>query len=474
MRCYSLSQKALIPQKIAILLPHEVIGVVGEVSTLEVLQQHRALDGSNAERHGQIQEQLQSPFLSISLWGDGVPFSWDRKKSLGCWVMSFPGLEDKAYRDLRIVLTALPHESVTRETQDDILTILGWSFKALALSSFPLFRHDDQPWSEEDGYRKKKAGEALGLLAAVVEVKGDWKHMHAVFAVPYWKRAPHKPLCWKCASDKICLLNESGPTSSWLQAPQRLSHFAALQRVVEDGGSISPLFSFPFVTMASLRIDWLHCADQGVTSVFLGGLFHWVLCQRAYGPNEEVRCAQLWLDIQGYYRQEHVQDKLHNLTVSMIKPKTGSIELTGSGAQIRSLVPFGKALVDAWDEPLGPEAFAARSSMRHLSRCYEFLRADMPPQQDSLLDNGLAFHASLLVLHGINSKRWQVRPKLHMFLELCAEQGPPSSSWNYREESFGGTVSHQAHRRGGFSTPLAMSRSVLTKFCAKEALPRLV
>ena len=136
------------------------------------------------------------------------------------------------------------------------------------------------------------------------------------------------------------------------------------------------------------------------------------------------------------------------------------------------LVPFGKALVDAWDEPLEPEAFAARTSMRHLARCYEFLRADMPPQRDSLLDNALALHANLLVLHGLNSKRWQVRPKVHMFLELCAEQGTPSCGWNYREESFGGSVSHQAHRRGGFGTSLAMSRGVLTKFCAKDALPR--
>ena len=32
----------------------------------------------------------------------------------------------------------------------------------------------------------------------------------------------------------------------------------------------------------------------------------------------------------------------------------------------------------------------------------------------------------------------KIRPKVHMFLELSAEPGPPSSSWNYREESFGG------------------------------------
>ena len=258
-----------------------------------------------------------------------------------------------------------------------------------------------------------------------------------------------------------------------MQPEHRLDNYAALERMLTDGGTVSPAFGIPFFNTSVLRIDWLHCADQGVTAVFLGGLFHMFLCDPTYGRNEDMRCATLWHDIQEFYAEHRTKDRLYNLTVSMVKPKKGAIELSGSGAQVRALVPFAKHLVDSWPEPLGPEAFAARTCMRHLARCYEFLQPTLADQPDTLLDNGLAFHASLLVLHGMNGKRWQVRPKLHMFLELCMEGGPPSCSWNYREESFGGSVSHQAHRRGGISTPLAMSRSVLTKFCSKEALPVL-
>ena len=236
---------------------------------------------------------------------------------------------------------------------------------------------------------------------------------------------------------------------------------------------MSPAFGIPWFTTSGLRIDWLHCCDQGVASVFLGGLFHMVLCDRAYGNNEDTRCAQLWTAIQTFYAQHQTKDRLNNLTVFM-KPKSGSIELSGSAAEVRCLVPFGKLLVDSWEDPLGPESFAAKTCMKHLARCYEFLQPTLQAQQDTLLDNALAFHANLLLLKEFNGKRWQVRPKLHMFLELCLEGGTPSSSWpNYREESFGGSVSHQGHRRGGFSTPLAMSRSVLTKFCAKASLPRM-
>ena len=102
-----------------------------------------------------------------------------------------------------------------------------------------------------------------------------------------------------------------------------------------------------------------------------------------------------------------------------------------------------------------------------------FLSGDLQPQVDTLLDNALAFHSTVRTLHAMNMLRWQLRPKLHMFMELALEGGTPSSSWNYREESFGGSVSKQSHRRGGLASPLAMSRSCLTKFCCKEKLPRL-
>ena len=56
----------------------------------------------------------------------------------------------------------------------------------------------------------------------------------------------------------------------------------------------------------------------------------------------------LWRQIQEFYLRQQTQDKLHDLTKSMIKPKKGSIELAGSGAQIRALVPFALEMVESW------------------------------------------------------------------------------------------------------------------------------
>ena len=155
-----------------------------------------------------------------------------------------------------------------------LLTLLKTEASKTAESdSSPPLHDPSQYRTAEDTWRKKRSGQEV-LKAALVEVKGDWKQMYQCFGVPYWKRAPEKPLCWRCTATKQSLATESGPAASWLQPEHRLGHFQALERMLADGGTLSPIFSIPFMDMKALRIDWLHCADQGVASVFLGGLFH--------------------------------------------------------------------------------------------------------------------------------------------------------------------------------------------------------
>ena len=64
-------------------------------------------------------------------------------------------------------------------------------------------------------------------------------------------------------------------------ASQQLGHFPALERILAGGGELSPLWKTPWMHMEALRIDWLHVADQGITPVFLGGLFHMVITDKA-------------------------------------------------------------------------------------------------------------------------------------------------------------------------------------------------
>ena len=438
-----------------------------------MLTESIALDSSSARHHAAILAKEGTPFVSLTLWGDGIPYSWDRKKSVDTWTLSLPGLSKKEYRDLRISLTALPHHCVIRETQDDVLNVLAWSFRMLSQGQYPHARHDGQEWASDDAWRKRRSGQPL-LKAFLLEVKGDWKQLTSCFDVPSWSGRGDAPICWRCKATKNSLREERGPDSAWLQQDARLSHIEALGRIAEAGGTFSPLWSTPYLKMDALRLDWLHVCDQGISPVFLGGLFHMLLADRSLGHNAEERCAALWANIQEFYGRQGTQDKLHSLVVTMIKPKKGSIELNGNGAQIRALIPFGLEVVNAWPEAgLNKEMVGARAAMRSLSTCYSFLSVEQPAQ-GTLLQHALAFQANLQGLHAISNKRWQLRPKLHLFLEMAAEGANPSSSWNYRDESFGGSVSRQARVKGGITTPLGMSKSMLTKFCAKESLPKIV
>ena len=471
-RTWVSKDKELRDRKVAFLLPHEVVYVLSEIGSPETMLSNAGLDQWNLKRHEEISAKLQKPFMSLSLWGDGVPYSWDRKRSVDTWTLSFPGLADKKQRDIRIVLVALPHEAVVRETQDDVLALFCWSLKCLAFGFCPSTRHDGSAWEIGDSWRKARAGKEV-MNGAVIEVKGDWKQMAFCFSTPAWMSAPDKPICWRCQATKQSLKEDFGPAAEWLQPGGRLDHYQALTRVLEAGGTLSPLWAMPFVTMSALRLDWLHIADQGITPVFLGGLFSLFLTDMEKGPNETERCKWLWTEVQAFYRREQVQDRLYDLTVHMIKPKKGSIELAGSGAQVKALVPFGLELVNSWEEP-DMEQVAAKTCMQHLAACYTSLRTVEPREgRGELLHNALAFQRNLQGLHLTNPKRWQIRPKLHLFLELAAEGDRPSASWNYREESFGGSVGRQSHRKGGWPSPLAMSRSTLTKFCAREKLPAL-
>ena len=305
-RCYNRKKKEMVVEKVAVMLPHEIIGVIAEVSTPEVFCQHGALDTWNQEKHRQVFERVGVPFVSVSLWGDGVPFSWDRKHSADIWTISFPGVHDKLFRDIRISLTAMPHEWVTRETQDDLMSILVWSFSALTAGVYPSVRSDGSRWDNTDTWRAQRAGMPL-QPAALIEVKGDWKQMFQVFGVPSWLKAPAKPICWRCCASKESLKLEAGPGSSWLRPENRLDHQQGVMRIRAEGEEISPAFAIPFFTLDCLRLDWLHIADQGITPVYMGGVFHMILCDPAYGGNEDDRCAWIWGEIQTFYEASHWQ-----------------------------------------------------------------------------------------------------------------------------------------------------------------------
>ena len=119
-----------------------------------------------------------------------------------------------------------------------------------------------------------------------------------------------------------------------------------------------------------------------------------------------------------------------------------------------------------------PEEKAAKTAMGHMFECYEALRGD-GDFVGRLTVHSRLFALQFVALETYFPATWSVKPKLHKFIELCADGGLPSANWNYIDADFGGVCSGMARRRGGHLGPTSTSSNLLTRFKLKSPFPRL-
>ena len=101
-------------------------------------------------------------------------------------------------------------------------------------------------------------------------------------------------------------------------------------------------------------------------------------------------------------------------------------------------------------------------AMHHLDQCYKTLASkDKVVLRESSTRFALLYSSLASAEPGV----FRIKPKLHAWLEACAEGGDPASHWCYRDEDFGGSVSNTGRRRGSQCTVAGVSLGVLSKFC---------
>ena len=161
-----------------------------------------------------------------------------------------------------------------------------------------------------------------------------------------------------------------------------------------------------------------------------------------------------------------MHERLEKLTPTMLKQNKKAPKLRGYAAQVRALVPFAKELAEELLSPLDPLENAARVGIYHLDQCYQALSASSIFSPDILVEHSTKFALQYVALETAHAgtRNWRIKPKLHMFLELCSEGSRPSLFWTYRDEDFGGTVSRLARRRGGLCSAHGMSTNFLQRF----------
>ena len=251
----------------------------------------------------------------------------------------------------------------------------------------------------------------------------------------------------------------------WRSSP--LDHWTVLHRIRLQGHPISPLLQLPWIRADCFKTDWLHCADLGVASDFIGNALH-VVRDIVPGRSAAARVQVLSEMLLDWYERHHVQDRLDRLMLNLFEQRGKGHKLRAGAAKIRAMVPWIHHICNMLLSPLHPYHGSIRAAAASLARVYDTLRED---SFESLLvakAESTKFAVLLVACHDhvyhLDDRCWRLKPKLHQFLHLCGDGNRPARFWNYRDEEFGGGVARRVRHRGGLLSAAAVSKIVLHRF----------
>ena len=238
---------------------------------------------------------------------------------------------------------------------------------------------------------------------------------------------------------------------------------------------MSPLMSAPGLTLDTFKLDWLHIADLGVGADWLGQLFS-VLMTKMPGGTKAQRLAELWRQIQTLYKlpEFKTSSQLDDLSETMIKSRDAvAPKLRANAAECRGRMGIGRRLATELLSDHDPFEATVLQATKELWGCYQCLSATT--EGGELADRSRRF-CTLWVSLEERHEGFHIKPKMHLFQELCEESGPtqPAAHWTYRDEDFGGSIVGLARCRGGPKTPGATGHRVLSRFRARYRFPQIV
>lgn len=455
------------------LLPHEVLECFITQNGLPAMLESKGMAATSKAHMLKMQHMFGvTASVGLGLWIDGAPCNWDRSESLECICISFCGLLGKN-KNLRVPLCVIPRRFVVKHcTFEDILIVVSWSFIHMANGVHPARRHNGASFQQGEKRRAALAGAKLQTNSFLLEMRGDWKMFQEILRVPAWNTKTG--CCSKC-NVKVDGIRDFSSTASWRQPAHRLSHWQFLNRVHEQGGTTSQLFQCPGFSTGCIKFDWLHVMDLGVTADFLGNLF-WMLLPMQEGETKASQISALFKKMKQFFQLNKVENQLKDLTEKMLRKKASvSPKLRASAAEARALVPFAaqEALASLNDNIL--DHGAAKQAAAHLAHCYNMLSHAEYCKQ-TLESHSIKFCLLYKSLEdsakASNKPLWGVKPKMHLFQEICMLDENPADTWTYRDEDFGGYLAHASRQRGGKATVNSICSTVLTKFRAKF-LPKL-
>ena len=456
------------------LLPHEWLAKANSLGDLSSLHgcplQHVAI----YQHMKNVAAGLNSPLehIPMGLHFDGVPFGSQvfYSDSLELFSLNFPVSADYT---VRVPFTSIQKKHMIKhETYQSILSVLAWSLKLLALGVFPNQRHDGSFWGMgEKQYREHFYKNHQPVKALLCEIRADWV---ALFQFP--QQNENSGICWMCHA-RPADIRDCSVQASWRSNRRTaMSFHAELKRT----GKSCPLWSVPGVNSDIVMVDWLHACDLGVTADVLGNVLL-ELVDTIPGQDRQSRMACIWKDISEAYRANNIEYSMRFPSIQMKSfLQTGkSPKLKGKASHIRALVPIMLGVAEKhWPDP-DFHTQTVKSCLGYLCRCYEEL-SDFSSARFEEAATRMAILYCTLEKEQLQSgveKRWKVKPKLHMFMELavhlCSEKkrGNPRNFWTYADETNGGHMKEIAKSHGGKNSSSSSCYRLLIRFVSQSRLP---
>ena len=165
--------------------------------------------------------------------------------------------------------------------------------------------------------------------------------------------------------------------------------------------------------------------------------------------------------------------RMQQLQVTDFQRKNQPNKLRGKAAHARALVPFLPYLCRK-QMPDTDRGRAATATAEALACCYHYL-PQAPCQELASASRKFANqYCALQALVELETGKqdWHVKPKLHLFQELCEYCGRnPRDFWCYADETFGNSCADFAVRRGGRDNPGHNTEVILQRWCCSTPFP---
>ena len=355
-----------------------------------------------------------------------------------------------------------------RHTFDAMQEVVNWSMLAWMSGRYPTVRHDGVAFEDSKRPNDKLrarwgAGRRLMQKRAVVlQQRGDWAILKSIYNLCGWTpEGPSGRVCWKCmANTTDHPFTDVSLSASWRAT--RVTHEIFMHLNILNSLHVSPIFDLPGFRLEHVSSDLMHCVCLGIVQYCLGT----IIFEVCFGPEMKgliTRPGPVLGEFMALLRlashQLDIACPIGDLTIGMVRKKSGPPKLKTKAAEGRHLVPVVVWVLQNCFKVEEGHTETRLRCLQNLQWMYEAMAVPASEWDAKATAKYCRRHIMLWAELGLESLQalghqqtgwvmYRFYPKHHLTLHCVEDQvevsGCPRESWCYMDESAIGDAVHVA------------------------------